>query len=160
MGAPSEDSPGRNMLARVADDNNYTLSIHAALRLVLVLFLLIGIPPKINQARPNTPPQSPGPEEVKTLELGTPYRREIGGSQKHVYQLPVTTGQYAKALVEQRGVDVVVRLIGPDDKTIIEVDADSRPVGEEVLELVGSVTGNYKIDKVIRSSLAASMVSI
>ena len=58
----------------------------------------------------------------------------------------MTTGQYVKILVGQRGVDVVVRLIGPVDKTIIEVDSDSRPVGEEVLELVGSVTGNYKIE--------------
>ena len=134
------------MLARLADDNNDTLSIHAAVRLVMVLLVLIGIAPNITQAEPKAPQQLPRTAEVTTLELGTPYRREIGGSQKHVYQLPVTTGQYVEILVEQRGVDVVVRLIGPDDQAIIEVDSDSRPVGEEVLELVGSVTGNYKIE--------------
>ena len=146
MGIPSQDSPGRNMLASVADYNNHTLSTHAALRLATVLLLLIGIAPTNTPAAAKAPPQSTDTAVVQTLELGTPYQRKIGGSQKHVFQLPVTAGQYVKTLVGQRGVDVVVRLIGPDDKPIIEVDSESRPVGEEVLELVGSLTGNYKIE--------------
>jgi CHAT domain-containing protein/Tfp pilus assembly protein PilF len=84
--------------------------------------------------------------EMVQLEPGKPLERQIAGGQKHAYQLQLTVGQYAKTTVEQRGVDVVLRLFGPDGKSIAEVDYESRTAGREVLELVSAESGNYKIE--------------
>ena len=54
------------------------------------------------------------PQEVATLEPGKPIERELAGGQKHIYQLALSQGQYANVTVEQRGVDIVVRLFATD----------------------------------------------
>jgi len=46
--------------------------------------------------------------DVRWLEEGKPIERELSGGESHSYQLNVTTGQYARVVVEQKGIDVVV----------------------------------------------------
>src|SRR5215472_17119664 len=68
-------------------------------------------------------------EDVTTLELGKPLVREIAGSQKHSYQIALARGEYARVVVEQRGVDVVVKSFGIDGKLMAEFrefDSESR----------------------------------
>ena len=97
------------------------------------------------QSKPSDSGQQNSPEVI-ALELGQPIEREISGGQKHAYRLDLSAGQYAKLSVEQRGVDVVVRLFRPDGKSITEVDAESRLLGQEILELVAEGTGVFKIE--------------
>jgi hypothetical protein len=47
-------------------------------------------------------------------------------------------GQYAGVKVEQRGVDVVARLFGPDEKVIFEFDSEMRRQGLEKVEVVAA----------------------
>src|SRR5215472_10829290 len=70
-------------------------------------------------------------EEVITLELGKPLEREIVGGEKHSYQIALARGQYASVLVEQRGVDVIVKSFGIDSKLLAEFDSENRPNGLE-----------------------------
>ncbi|HEV8483750.1 MAG TPA: tetratricopeptide repeat protein, partial [Blastocatellia bacterium] len=86
--------------------------------------------------------QQPAPNAI-TLDLNVPLERDLIAGQKHEYQMTLAEGQYASVTVEQRGIDVIVRLIGPDDKQIAEFDSESRLKGEEKVELVAKIAGRY-----------------
>src|SRR5262245_29831850 len=62
----------------------------------------------------------PGQEnlQLSLLEPGKPIERELTGDRSHAYRLPFAAGQYVKLVVEQRGIDIVVRLSGPDGKLV------------------------------------------
>jgi hypothetical protein len=53
-------------------------------------------------------------QQAQKLEQGNPIERELSGGQSHSYQMTLAAGQYVKLVVDQRGIDVVVKLFGPD----------------------------------------------
>src|SRR4029434_10519802 len=59
-------------------------------------------------------------DEVLSLEPGQVVEREIAGGQSHTYQVDVQAGQFARFVVEQKGVNVTLALIGPDGALAIE----------------------------------------
>jgi CHAT domain-containing protein/Tfp pilus assembly protein PilF len=85
------------------------------------------------------------PQEVTTLELGKPIERELAGEQKHAYQITLAEGQYASVIVEQRGIDLVVQLLGAGGKSIADFDTEIRIQGEEKIEVVAEVAGSYRL---------------
>jgi hypothetical protein len=46
------------------------------------------------------------------------FERELAGDQSHAYQIALAAGQYLHVVAEQRGIDVVVTLFGPDGKKL------------------------------------------
>ena len=90
------------------------------------------------------------PQEVTTLELGKPVERDLSGGQKHAYQITLAEGQYVSLIVEQRGIDVVVRLFSPDGKLITDCDSVDERRGREDPELVAEAAGNYKFEVVAK----------
>lgn len=89
--------------------------------------------------------QTTDTQEIRTLESGKPIEREITGGQKNNFQINFAANQYAKLIVEQRGIDVVVRLLDANGKVVVEYDAEPRSKGEEVVELTAKTAGNYKL---------------
>lgn len=85
-------------------------------------------------------------QEISTLELNKPVEREISDTQKHTYQITLSQGQYAKVDVEQRGIDIVLRLIGADEKPITRIDYEIWSKGTEKIEVVAKASGIYKIE--------------
>jgi CHAT domain-containing protein len=78
------------------------------------------------------------------LAPGAALEREIGGDEKHVYLLPLTAGQFARIVVEQPAVDVVLTLLKPDGQPSAE--ADNYPQREsEHLSLVSETNGAYQL---------------
>src|SRR5882724_7007737 len=123
--------------------------------LLILSLLLLQLVHRANAQTqiPSHGPSSPGQQqivrdrqEVTELELGKPVEREIAGGQPHSYRIDLAAGQYVKVKIDQRGIDVVVRLFGPDGKAISEVDNESRTVGEEIVELVAGAGGVSKIE--------------
>jgi len=84
-------------------------------------------------------------QEVRRLEPGKPIERELAGGQSHSYQITLAAGQYLKLVVEQRGIDVVVKLFGVDGKQITEFDSEIRTQGQEMMSLVADAAGNYRV---------------
>jgi CHAT domain-containing protein/tetratricopeptide (TPR) repeat protein len=82
----------------------------------------------------------------RVLELGKPIEREMVGGQSHFYQLAMTFGQFALVVVEQKGIDVVVKLFAPDGKLLIEVDSPNGTQGPESFSLIGEATGIYRLE--------------
>jgi len=83
--------------------------------------------------------------EVRVLEPGKPIERELAGGQQHAYQIPLSAGQYLNVVVEQRGIDVVVALLGPDGRLIITVDSNNEINGPESLSAIADATGVYRL---------------
>src|SRR5262245_3459631 len=77
-----------------------------------------------------------GENEVQALEPGKPHRRELEGGQQHAYRIRLAANQLLKALIEQDGIDVAARLLGPDGKQIMGFDSESRLRGLEAVEHV------------------------
>ncbi|MEM2002205.1 MAG: tetratricopeptide repeat protein [Candidatus Methanomethylicaceae archaeon] len=70
----------------------------------------------------------------------------MSGGEAHVYRLALAVGQYVRVVVAQRGIDVVVRLFGPDGREIVEVDSPTGTQGEEVVSHVADATGTYRLE--------------
>src|SRR5262245_53157437 len=104
-------------------------------RLVLSLGILVGCPAGMAQ----------GQQGITVLEPGVAVQRELAGGQQHVYQLSLLQDQYARVVVEQRGVDVIIRVFGTDGQSIAEFDSELRVNGEEPAALIASATGVHTI---------------
>ena len=96
--------------------------------------------------------QRAGNEE---LQLGKPVERELAGGQSHSYQITLAANQYLNVVVEQRGIDVVVTLFGPDGKLVFEFDNENRIQGEEKVTQIAAVAGSYRLNVQAKQPTAA-----
>src|SRR5262245_5281582 len=80
-------------------------------------------------------------KEAPLLIPGMAFKRELSGAGSHTYQIRLNAGQFLKVIVEQQGIDVVARLIGPDGKQIMAFDSESRLSGSETVEHVAEAEG-------------------
>src|SRR5437773_11113182 len=62
--------------------------------------------------------QTPPVRKVPTLEIGKPLERELSNNQAHTYQLTLLAGQYLRAVVYQKDIQVITTLFGADGKKI------------------------------------------
>lgn len=95
-------------------------------------------------------------QQVRRLEPGKPIERELAAGASHSYQFALGAGQCAKLVVDQRGIDVVVRLLRPDGKHIVEFDSESRLQGRETASLVADAAGNYRLTVSAKLKVAPS----
>jgi CHAT domain-containing protein/Tfp pilus assembly protein PilF len=102
-----------------------------------LLLLLSGAPSILAQEKPS----------AYTVAVGQPVAREMRGGEEHAYQVMLSAGQYARVVVEQKGIDVVLTLLGADGKPLLEVDNNlSGTRGMEVISLVAEVSGAYLLN--------------
>jgi CHAT domain-containing protein/Tfp pilus assembly protein PilF len=116
--------------------------------LLLTLFLsALPLPAeaRADELRSHRPASAvPTTQEVTSLEMGKAIAREFAGGQKHYYGITLATGRYASVIVEQRGIDVVVQLLGADGKVNAEYDDEITSHGAEQINLVADADGSYK----------------
>jgi tetratricopeptide (TPR) repeat protein len=84
--------------------------------------------------------------DTPVLELGKPIERQLAGGQSHSYRIALVSGQYLHMMVEQRGIDVVLTLFGPNGKKIVEVDSPNGTQGPEVVQLITEVSGVHRLE--------------
>jgi CHAT domain-containing protein/Tfp pilus assembly protein PilF len=78
------------------------------------------------------------------LTTGQTVAREMRGGEQHTYQVTLNAGQYARIALEQKGIDVVLALLGTDGKPLLEVDNNlSGTRGMEVVSLAAEVSRAY-----------------
>ena len=83
--------------------------------------------------------------DVRELKLGQPIDRELAGGEAHSYRVLLTAGQYLHVVVEQKGIDVMIRLVAPDGQKMAEVDNDPA-VGMESVSTVAEAIGDYHLE--------------
>ena len=86
------------------------------------------------------------PEQIQQLAQRAPIERSMQGGEVHKYQVTLSTGQYLKVVVDQRGVDVVVTAFRPDGVKMSEVDSPNGTQGPEPIAVAASTSGVYQFE--------------
>ncbi|MDQ2746505.1 MAG: tetratricopeptide repeat protein, partial [Acidobacteriota bacterium] len=110
-----------------------------------VLFLLIGL--VFAQSAASQKPDAPKIADAPPLELGMPLEGEIAAKEKRVYQITLAENQYAVITVEQRGIDVAVRVFNKtDDRAMVQRDLIANADGREEIGFTASTAGVYRLE--------------
>jgi CHAT domain-containing protein len=102
------------------------------------------------QAAQSSPAQPP---VCETLPFGKPIDREPSVGEKHCYSFTLGAGQFVQALVEQRGIDVLVKVFGEDGKLLTRIDRLNSIHGPENASLIAPGSGAYRLQ--IESQIAS-----
>ena len=81
-----------------------------------------------------------------TLQPGQTVRKKIGGGEVQSFEVNLEAGQVMRAVVEQLGVDVLLRLYDPGGNKQAEVDSPNGARGKEPLSFVAASTGKYRLE--------------
>ena len=110
----------------------------------IIAFLTLSICAESALAQPSSAPT--GQVEVQLLEQNKPIERELSANNTHTYKIKLEAGQFLNAAVNQRGVDVVVRVFAPEGGNIAEIDSPNGTQGDEPIALEAKTTGVYRIE--------------
>ncbi len=89
-------------------------------------------------------------QETTNLPTLSDVERELKGGEAHSYRINLASGQFLYALIEQKGIDVLVVLFGPDGQQLAQTDSPNDRWGTEPVLLVADRSGTYRVD--VRSS--------
>lgn len=84
--------------------------------------------------------------EATSLKVGKVIERDIKGGESHWYRFEATKGQYVNIVVNQKGVDVVLILMGPGREKLVEVDGPNGTKGPENLEGIADNSGSFDLE--------------
>ncbi|MGH9754503.1 MAG: CHAT domain-containing tetratricopeptide repeat protein [Blastocatellia bacterium] len=87
-----------------------------------------------------------GENDARQLEAGKPIERETAGGQKHYYEIALEAGQYLHLVVDQRGIDVIVTLFGPNGEQIFKMDSPNGVEGPEPVFTITETSGTYRLE--------------
>jgi CHAT domain-containing protein/Tfp pilus assembly protein PilF len=151
-----------HLLPRSARSNRRSWRNYCSLILFISL-LFTSLPPiQIQASQDGIYTGLVGPEingqQVQQPEPGNPIEHGLAGGQSHyyAYQLVLVAGQYAQLVVDQRGIDVMIKLFGPNGQQISEFDSVIGTQGQERVSWVAEAAGSYRVDVVARFKNAAA----
>ncbi len=80
------------------------------------------------------------------LSQGQAIVKQTNETQIHLYQLSLQSEQCVVVEVDQRGIDLVIKVISPNGKEILEIDGPNGNKGIEKIEFITSETGEFKLE--------------
>lgn len=83
--------------------------------------------------------------KAPTLKPNNPVELTIKGGETHVFHVELKKGEFVRAEVEQKDIDVIVTMIDADGKSLIEMDGDSNYLWRESISAIAEKDGNYKL---------------
>ncbi len=86
------------------------------------------------------------PQEPVNLTLGKTLDRALAAGEKHQYRLQLPANTFIFAVADQKGVDLVIRLISPGGKMIREFDGPTRAWGPEFIVATADSAGTYHLE--------------
>lgn len=81
----------------------------------------------------------------QTLRIGTTLERQLGARQTHTYTVTLDENTLIQVVVEQDGIDLVVRVATPDGKNLGEYDSPNGTEGPENVSFVAVTAGTYRL---------------
>jgi CHAT domain-containing protein/Tfp pilus assembly protein PilF len=87
-----------------------------------------------------------GARVQQPLEPDKSIERQLRGGEVHAYRLSLERGEFLHVVAEQRGVDVILTLFGPDTKQIKRCDSSNGAFGPESLSVIANNTGDYRLE--------------
>jgi CHAT domain-containing protein/tetratricopeptide (TPR) repeat protein len=85
-------------------------------------------------------------ESGPALLPGAVSKRNIAGTEIHSFNLALTAGQYARVVVEQKDIDLLVTIFKPDAQKLMEVGNPAGARGAENVSLMAETAGNYRLE--------------
>ena len=82
---------------------------------------------------------------VGKLELHRVIERQLGPGQTDEYRIGVAGGQFVRLVARQMGVDVIVTVLDPRGKTVLEADRLNGVFGPEAASWVADISGQYLV---------------
>ena len=82
----------------------------------------------------------------QTIQTGFTVERELGETEKHIYEINLTKGQMLNFVVEQRGIDVMLRVTTADGKFVDRVDTPNGREGDEPVKVISLESGRYRVE--------------
>jgi CHAT domain-containing protein len=82
---------------------------------------------------------------VQKLEVGKPIAGELKGGESHSFEITLEAGHFVTAVVEQRGIDVVVQVIAQGGRQLMEIDSPNGTKGNELVEFIAEAPGVYSL---------------
>ena len=80
------------------------------------------------------------------LEAGRVIERELSGGETQAFLLALAAGEFVQVSAEQRGIDVVLRLLAPGGQKVIETDSLNATQGPEIVALIADSPGSYRVE--------------
>jgi hypothetical protein len=87
-----------------------------------------------------------GQSQTVSLQPGIPIERTLARGQTQSFGVSLEQDQYLQLVVEQRGIDVVVRAVSPAGKMLGEFDSPNGTEGPENVSLISATAGVYRIE--------------
>jgi CHAT domain-containing protein/tetratricopeptide (TPR) repeat protein len=129
-------------LKRIAAAQSHSRNIsawHNAICLVALLLATLfpsSIAPVLSAAQT---------QDIRPLSPETPQERELAGGQSHQYELTLSANDFVKLTVEQRGIDIALKVTGPTGQALLEGNSADGTDGSEEVALVAETVGAYRL---------------
>jgi len=81
-----------------------------------------------------------------SLQIGTAIERTLTAGQSHRYTINLEEDQIAQIVVDQRGIDVIVRVFSPGGRRLGEFDTPNGTQGPENVTVIAETAGAYRIE--------------
>jgi len=85
-------------------------------------------------------------DEVRTLNPAETLTRHMRAGDKHIYRLALAERQFARLFVEQRGVDIGVKVFAPGGSLLIDMDSPNGFYGLEAVSVMTQAAGSYAVE--------------
>jgi len=79
------------------------------------------------------------------LQPGTPLQRTISPGESHTFTIDLSDEQYLQFVVDQKGIDLIVRVFSPTGKSLGDFDTSNGAEGPENVAIVAVSGGSYRI---------------
>ena len=86
-----------------------------------------------------------GSQAARPLTPNSTLERALAGGENHTYQITLTAGQYLFVAVEPQDISLVVALLGPDDRPLIEKERPPDVPEPAQVSIVTEAAGDYKL---------------
>lgn len=84
-------------------------------------------------------------QEIRTLSADEVVRQGMPVGGEHKFSVVLAEGEFVRAVVVQRGMDVAVRIVGPDKQKVAEMDSPNGMYGPESASVIAQSPGEYLI---------------
>ena len=90
--------------------------------------------------------QGQKPTKRQELSPNRKLERSLQGGETHSYSVALKAGEYFHVDVKQRGIDVVLLMVNPGGRVLLERDRPNGPDGWESLSVIALTSGRHRLD--------------
>jgi hypothetical protein len=84
--------------------------------------------------------------QTDSLQPGIAIERSLARGQNHSFNINLEQDQFLQLVVNQHGIDVIVRVFAPEGKSLGEFDSPNGAEGPENVSLISGTAGVYRIE--------------